>query len=113
MFREPHKHLKKIIIIGVIVLVLAVLLIVFFPLIKARLFRTPTADLPAGPQDKIQRELDQLIEARRSQAGPTPSPEEISKEMDKLIGEARASGVSKSPEEIQKDTESLNNKEFE
>ena len=110
MIGESHKHLKKIIIIGVIVLLLAVLSIIFLPLIKEKIFQTPTANLPTSPRDKIQKELDQLIEARRNQNEPILSAEEIQKDMDKLVEKARASGVSKSSEEVKKDTESL--KEF-
>jgi hypothetical protein len=113
MLYEPHNHLKKIIIIGVAALFLAVLAIVAVPLLyRQTTLQTPMTNL--SPQaklerEKIQKEQDKLIEMARKQKDPIPSADQLQKDSNRLVEEAKSSGAGKSSKEIQKDMNDLIN----
>lgn len=111
MLYEPPKT-KKHILIGSSVIILAVLVVAFLPLIfKSKTTQTPTMNLPlTAEQQKIQKYQDKLVEMAKGQKSSLPSPEQIQKDQDRLIEEAKANGSGKSQQEIQKDQNNLINK---
>ena len=111
MLYEPHKHLKKILIIGSAAVVLSVLVIIAAPLLyKQKTSPLPIPNLPlTAEQKKIQRDQDKLVEMAKGQKDSLPSPEQIQKDQDRLIEEAKLRKNIKSPEEIQKDQDNLIN----
>jgi hypothetical protein len=110
MLYEPHKHLKKIIIIGSAALFLAVLAIVITPLLyKNKTLRKPTANLPpTTEQQKIQKEFEKLEVMRKSTNAKPPTPEEIQKEFAELEKQRAQSGATTpTQEQIQAEFEKL------
>lgn len=108
MLYEPPKT-KKYLIIGAIAVILAFLVVVAIPFFfKGKTSKTPTANFPLNPQQqKIQKEQDKMIEAAKKQKDSAPSAEQLQKDSNRLIGEAKPSGTKKSPEEIRKDQDNL------
>lgn len=96
---------------GGVAIILAVLIVALVPLFfKDKSVPISTESL--SPQaklekEKVQKEQDRLIEASKQQQNSFPSADELKKDADKLIEEAKSNEVGKSQEEIQKDQNAL------
>lgn len=110
MIYEPHKHLKKIIIVGSIAIVL-VLLLLFVPLVfrkKDNFVSGPPENINQAWDKKIQKDFEKLEAMRKSMNATSPTQEEIQKEFDALEKQRAESGaVPPTQEQIQREFKKL------